>query len=183
MPRWKFHFNRLISNSYSQFDSSLAALRVGYYLESKGFPILNWGPIPKSGNAGEFTVACPSGGNVFVEVKSPGWESELEKNELKVGRAKQEKYQDNEGRWIGPSTAIQFAIRKAYKKFDPASSNFLVVVWTEMSTGSVNFCGGAETLKAAQVLASEHLNIEKLYIVGANPSAIMPFENPPTAVS
>jgi hypothetical protein len=58
----------------------------------------------------------------------------------------------------------------------------LFTVWTEMSNGSVNFCGGAEALEAAQVLASEHLNIEKLYIVRANPPAIMPFENPPTAV-
>lgn len=121
------YFNRLTSKSYSQFDSSLAELRVAYHLDRTGFPIVTWEPIPKSGNAGEFIVACPSGENVFVEVKSPGWESELESHELKAGRATQEKYRDNEGRWVAPHAAIQFGIRKAYKKFDSASRNLLVI--------------------------------------------------------
>jgi hypothetical protein len=128
--RGQYHkyFNRLTSKSYSQFDSSLAELRVAYYLDRTGFPTVTWEPIPKSGNAGEFIVACPSGERVFAEVKSPGWESELEPYELKAGRATQEKYRHNEGRSVAPHAAIQFAIRKAYKKFDPASRNLLVIV-------------------------------------------------------
>jgi hypothetical protein len=121
------YFNRLTSKSYSQFDSSLAELRVAYYLDRMEFPVVTWEPIPKSGNAGEFIVACPSGENVFVEVKSPGWESELESDELKAGRAKEQKYRDIEGRCVAPEAALQFAIRKAYKKFDPASPSLLVI--------------------------------------------------------
>ena len=72
-------------------------------------------------------IKCPSGKQVFTEVKSPGWESELEEAELKAGRAKQEKYKDMEGGAVAPHAAIQFAIKKAYKKFDPASPNLLVI--------------------------------------------------------
>jgi hypothetical protein len=121
------YFNRLTSRSYSQFDSSLAELRVAYFLDRAGIQVVTWEPVPPSGNALEFIVACTSGESVFVEVKSPGWESELESSELKAGRATQEKYGETEGRWVGPSDAIQFAIGKAYKKFDPASPSLLVI--------------------------------------------------------
>jgi hypothetical protein len=122
------YFNRLTSGRYPQFDSSLAELRVVYYLDSTGFSVVEWEPIPKSGNAGEFIVLCPSGKRVFVEVKSPGWESQLNQAELRAGRARQDKHKDLEARFIANYKAIQFAIQKAYKKFAPESANLLVVV-------------------------------------------------------
>jgi hypothetical protein len=126
--QFAIYFNRLTSDRYPQFDSYLAELRVTYYFDCIGFPVTKWEPIPKSGNAGEYIVLCPSGEEVFVEVKSPGWESELKKEELKAGRAKQEKNRDNEGRSIATYKAIQCAIQKAYKKFDADSHNLLVIV-------------------------------------------------------
>ncbi len=120
------YFNRL-TKSYSQFDSALAELRVACHLDSKGLPISSWEPVPSSGNAGEYLIQCSSGEQVFVEVKSPGWEGELGLAELDSGRARQAKYIDGDSRWVDPAKRIQFAIEKAYKKFDPASPNLLVI--------------------------------------------------------
>ena len=121
------YFNRLTSNSYSQFDSSLRELRVAYFLDIAGFKTTEWEPMPKSGNAGEYIVVCPSGEEVFVEVKSPGWESQLSEPEKNAGRARQGKYKDLEARSIANYKAIQFAVHKAYKKFDPTLPNLLVI--------------------------------------------------------
>lgn len=120
------YFNRL-TRSYSQFDSGLAEWRVASHLDKNGFAIVVWEPVLASGNAGEFVVRSSSGAGVFVEVKSPGWESELEPAEIAAGRARQAKYQDLQGGAVKPWEAIRFAIRKAYKKFDPGMPNLLVV--------------------------------------------------------
>jgi hypothetical protein len=46
---------------------------------------------------GEYLIDTPEGQHVFVEVKSPGWEGELSDEERTAGRAKQPKYQQEEG--------------------------------------------------------------------------------------
>jgi hypothetical protein len=58
--------------------------------------------------------------------------------------------------------------------FDDPKNAF--TVWSETS-GAVIYCGGAENLEASQALAAKHINLERLYIVRANPPAIMPFPN------
>lgn len=121
------YFNRLTSNRYSQFDSSLSELRVAFHMHRSGFPATKWEPIKKDGNEGEYIVVCPSGEEVFVEVKSPGWESQLTESEINAGRARQDKHKDLEARSIATHKAIRFAIRKAYKKFDLSSPNLLVI--------------------------------------------------------
>jgi hypothetical protein len=118
------YFSRL-TKSYSQFDSSLAELRIAYHLDQNGFPVVRWEPVAASGNAGEFVIRAGAS-DVFVEVKSPGWESELEPAEIAAGRARQPKYQDQGGS-VEPWKAIRFAITKAYKKFDTGVPNLLVI--------------------------------------------------------
>jgi len=76
---------------------------------------------------GEYLLRCPSGADVFTEVKSPGWEFELTKEERSAGRIDQPKYKDGEARAVGPWQAIQFAVEKAYPKFLPNVPNLLVV--------------------------------------------------------
>jgi hypothetical protein len=121
------YFNKLTSTRYNQFDSALAELRVAYYMDSSGFPATKWEPIKKDKNEGEYMVVCPSGQEVFVEVKSIGWESQLTDSEKNAGRAKQDKHKDLEARSVSTQKAIQFAIQKAYKKFDPSLPNLLVI--------------------------------------------------------
>lgn len=67
---------------------------------------------------------------ICCEVKSPGWESELTKKELKKGgqgRRGKPKYLPHEVRFFAPWASIRHAIKKAYPKFLPNSKNLIIV--------------------------------------------------------
>jgi hypothetical protein len=109
-------------------DDALQEIRVARLLDAAGYPVVLWEP-PGNGNyIGEFSVG---GVNppVFVEVKSPGWEAQLSQEERAAGRAKQEKYQEQElrGGADGPWQPIRQSIRKAYPKFRSDQPNLLVI--------------------------------------------------------
>ena len=53
----------------------------------------------------------------MVEVKSPGWESELSEQERNEGRTKQDKYAEIEARVAGPLEVVRAAVTKALRKF------------------------------------------------------------------
>src|SRR5256885_49696 len=77
--------------SRNQRDSAIAELRVAYFLDRNHFRIVEWRPVGHAYKEGEFIARCPSGEEIFVEVKSPGWESELSESEIRAGRAREEK--------------------------------------------------------------------------------------------
>ena len=61
-----------------QRDKALNELRLAYLFDSLDFPILLWDPPGASGRRiGEFLLDSPEKTPIFVEIKSPGWESEL----------------------------------------------------------------------------------------------------------
>jgi hypothetical protein len=60
-------------------------------------------------------------------VKSPGWEGQLSQAQRDAGRARQEKYQNDEGGADDPWRAIRMSMRKAYPKFPPSQPNLLVI--------------------------------------------------------
>src|SRR5260221_7465879 len=99
-----------------QRDSALEELRVAFFLDRNSFRIVEGRPMGEAGRMGEFIAPRPSGEDMFVEVKSPGWESELSDIEKREGRRKQEKYIDGEGRMIDNGPAIAHAVEKAYPK-------------------------------------------------------------------
>jgi hypothetical protein len=113
-----------------QRDKALNELRVAYLLHQGGFPIVQWDPPGLNGKIGEYLVRTPEARNVFVEVKSPGWEGEgdLSKEERRA-RTKQPKYGKAESFAVGNWRALQkcIASEKTYPKFTPAQSNLLVV--------------------------------------------------------
>ncbi|MFX0202348.1 MAG: hypothetical protein ACFFCW_40090 [Candidatus Hodarchaeota archaeon] len=117
-----------LTASATQRDSAIAELRVAFYFHRNQFSIAEWRPIGLSSKEGEFLVRGPSGMDTFIEVKSPGWEGELEEEERKAGRTKQPKYINAEVRSTAPWERIQFAVNKAYKKFSPDIPNLLVIV-------------------------------------------------------
>ncbi len=100
-----------------QRDEALNEIRVAHYLDSIGYPILAWEPIDAPPRNVEFSVSLGSGKAVFVEVKSPGWESELTQEERKSGRTQQNKYVGIEGRAASPIRVISRAVQKAQPKF------------------------------------------------------------------
>jgi hypothetical protein len=113
--------------SASQRDSALAELRVAFHLHSQGLKISSWEPVGLPPKEGEFKIVNKIGSEVFVEVKSPGWEGELSSSEIKSGRAKKPKYIHAEARSIAPWERIRFAVGKSYIKFLSSIPNLLVI--------------------------------------------------------
>jgi hypothetical protein len=79
-----------------QRDSALEELRVADLLAEKGFPVIVWRPVGRAPKEGEFLVRGRDGLDIFVEVKSPGWESEISNEERLAGRLRHPKYQKTE---------------------------------------------------------------------------------------
>ncbi len=121
------HFKPRLESKKAQRDEALDELRVAYWLNHKGFPISQWEPPGLNGKIGEYLIRAKDQTNIFVEVKSPGWEGELSDDERKAGRAQQPKYTGLEGGAVGNWIPVQKCIERAYPKFDPAQPNLLVV--------------------------------------------------------
>ena len=116
-----------LRGSASQRDSALAELRVAFFLDRNGFRLTEWKPRGADQKEGEYCIGCPSGQDMFVEVKSPGWESELSQAERLAGRTKSPKYINAEARFFDSAKPIRFAVTKAYLKFAADRKNLLVV--------------------------------------------------------
>ncbi|MGB8801409.1 MAG: hypothetical protein WCC97_12030 [Candidatus Acidiferrales bacterium] len=120
---------RIKTNRANQRDEALNELRVAMPLQSNGFPIVAWSPAGLGAMVGEYLVRAPEPVNVFVEVKSPGWESELSHAERLAGRAQLPKHLDGEGgafaNWDGIRKCIKSS--KTYAKFSTAQPNLLVI--------------------------------------------------------
>lgn len=111
----------------SQRDSALEELRVANLLNQKGFMIVQWRPVGLTPKEGEFLIRGPDAAEILVEVKSPGWESEISEEERRAGRLKQPKYLGTDAFYANSGAGVRFAIEKAYPKFDPTRRNLLVV--------------------------------------------------------
>jgi hypothetical protein len=118
---------RLSSPRTQERDDALQEIRVARFLTAHGFPVSRWEP-PGNGNLiGEFSVQALPAPEIFVEIKSPGWEGELTQEQRDAGRAKQEKYQNLEGGAVGPAQKIRMSMPKAYPKFLSTQPNLLVI--------------------------------------------------------
>jgi hypothetical protein len=108
-------------------DEYLNELRVAFFLHQRGLPLLRWDPPGLNGRVGEFLVGSPELHNVFVEVKSPGWEGELSNEERAMDRTKQPKYEKAGCFAVGNWEPLRRCISSAYPKFNPSQPNLLVV--------------------------------------------------------
>jgi hypothetical protein len=113
-----------------QRDETVNEIRVAYFLQSVGYPVVDWEPEDAGGHKLEFAVANPTERQrIFVEVKSPGWEAELSDAERAAGRASQPKYRADiiEGGPAGPVQVIRRTIKKAHPKFSGNQPSIVVV--------------------------------------------------------
>jgi len=122
----QLYFSKLVATT-RQRDAALDELRVALHFDRNGFPILKWNPVGLPPKEGEYLISTPSATNVFVEVKSPTWQSELTQQRIDAGRTHEPKYQFCEGGAFALWLNIQYAIDKAYDKFSPALPNLLVI--------------------------------------------------------
>jgi hypothetical protein len=123
------HFVPRLNSQMTQYHEALNELRVAFFFHRCGFPIIQWEPQGANGKVGEYVIRTPEGIDVFVEVKSPGWEGELGAEERKSGRTKLPKYGGSGG---GGATApyighLKGCVSRAYPKFAPTAANLLVV--------------------------------------------------------
>jgi len=116
-----------LNDSKSKRDEALAEIFSAYILEVKlKYPIIRWEVKTISGKDVDFVIQ--DGLNeIYCEVKSPGWESELEQKERLNGRKDLPKYISGEARSIAPWQAIRFALKKSYPKFLPNCKNLVIL--------------------------------------------------------
>lgn len=124
--QYELYFSKLAASA-RQRDAALDELRVASHLNSNAFSILQWNPIGLPPKEGEYLISSSSRTEVFVEVKSPTWQSELTEDEIKAGRTQEPKYLYCEGGAYAHWPLTQDAIDRAYKKFSPAKANLLVI--------------------------------------------------------
>lgn len=112
-----------------QRDKTLAELAVGYFLETKcGLPIVGWAPLGAGNKEGDFLAQLPEADQMFIEVKSPGWEAEVVRGEGRESpRLCQPKYIHGETRSIAPWQAVREAVKKAYPKMPGLMPTILVI--------------------------------------------------------
>jgi hypothetical protein len=112
-----------------QRNKALSELRLAYLLENMGFPITAW-DRPGAGNKiGEFLLDSPEKISIFTEIKSPGWESELSKEQIAAGRADQPKYIGLQGGAVGNWRPVHrcIAADNCYPKFTNNQPSLLIV--------------------------------------------------------
>lgn len=110
-----------------QRDEALNEIRVARFLTARGYPISDWAePQDAPGTNVEYAISLGDSARAFVEVKSPGWESELTAAEIQNGRTKEPKY-PTEGRAAGPVRIIRRAVTKARPKFSGNVPSTIVI--------------------------------------------------------
>jgi hypothetical protein len=108
-------------------DGALAEAFVGFFFARNGFRILRWEPVVIQDRPGDLEVQWDTTAPIFVEVKGPGWESELSPSERSQGRASQPKYIDTEARWMAPAEKFRYAVTKALPKLGIERPNLIVI--------------------------------------------------------
>jgi hypothetical protein len=122
------HFVPRLEARNAQRDEALSELRIAYLFDESRFPVVQWEPPGLNGKVGEYLLGTPEGQNIFVEVKSPGWEGALTEAARKAGRARLPKFiPQAEGGAIGNWQPLQrcIASEKTYPKFAPTQPNLL----------------------------------------------------------
>ena len=112
---------RLIAPRPQERDDALQEIRVARFLTTNGFPIAGWEPAGNGNHLGEFSVEVLASPPVFIEVKSPGWEGQLSKEQRDAGRARHEKYQNDQGGADDPWRAIRMSVQKHIRSFRSGS--------------------------------------------------------------
>jgi len=108
-------------------DPAFAEARIAHFLEQGGFSITDWEPESPTGCPGDLEIQYAETEALFVEVKQPGWGSELSDVEKEAGRWHEPKYRNAEVRSVDPADNVNYSIEKALKKFVREKVNIVAV--------------------------------------------------------
>lgn len=129
---------RLTKMDSRKINEVLAEMSSAYLLESiLNLKVTGWEMPTSSDKNVDFTIDLNSE-EVYCEVKSPSWQSELSEKEKLGNRKVQEKYKKNEVRFFGHWKNISYAIKKAYPKFLNNCKN-LVIINDNLFVGILDF--------------------------------------------
>ncbi len=118
---------RLAQMNDRKIWETLAEISSAYLIESiLNFKVTDWDVPTICDQNVDFTIALYSK-EVYCEVKSPSWQSELSKKEKLGIRKAQGKYKKNEVRFFGHWKNIRYAIKKAYPKFLSNCYNLVII--------------------------------------------------------
>jgi len=118
---------RLQKMEYRKIKETLAEISSAYLLEEiLNYKVTDWEVDTANNSNVEFTIKKDSK-DIYCEVKSPSWQSELSDAEKVGKRKKQGKYINNEVRWFGHWKNIRYAIKKAYPKFLKDCYNLVIL--------------------------------------------------------
>lgn len=118
---------RLTKMDSRKINEALAEISSAYLLESiLNLQVIGWEVPTNSDKNVDFTIDLNSE-EVYCEVKSPSWTSELSKKEKLGIRKDQGKYIKNEARWFGHWVNIRYAIKKTYPKFLSSCNNLVII--------------------------------------------------------
>jgi len=118
---------RLTKMDSRKINEVLAEISSAYLLESiLNLRVTGWEVPTSSDKNVDFTIDLNSE-EVYCEVKSPSWQSELSKKEKLGIRKAQGKYKKNEVRFFGHWKNIRYAIKKAYPKFLSNCKNLVII--------------------------------------------------------
>ena len=108
-------------------DAALAEVRAAYFFHLVGFLVCEWEPEAVPGIPGDLEVTLPHGIPLFVEVKCPGWQSEVQDGD-RAARKWQPKYISGECGSVDPIEHVMYSVSKAIPKLDPTRTNLVVTV-------------------------------------------------------
>lgn len=134
---------RLTKMDINKRDEALDEILTAYFLEEKmHFVVKDREPKGANGKRGEFILVAEET-DIFCEVKSPGWESEIVKKEgVHSSRLSTSKYLPVEARWGDDSAAIKATVDKAYEKLPNDKPILLIMVddfWRNLFQSSTLF--------------------------------------------
>jgi hypothetical protein len=112
----------------SQLEGALAEVRFAYFLHCNRFRITAWEPEAVAGRPGDLEVIWRDSAPIFIEVKGPGWESELSGEERAAGRQEMGKNVDLEVRAVDSIGPTLYAIKKSLPKLAADRCNLVAVV-------------------------------------------------------
>jgi len=116
-----------LNDSKTMRDETFAEISSAYLMEVKlKYPVIRWEEKTVGDRDVDFVIRAGSN-EIYSEVKSPGWESELTQEERLSGRKDLPKYRNAEVRSVAPWQNIRYALKKSYPKFLPNCKNLLIL--------------------------------------------------------
>ena len=161
--RLKRYKSRLNSSRLKERDGTLGEIRAAYTMEIKlKYPVIRC-EEKTVGNYNVDFVILSGDNDIYCEVKTPIWESELTQKERLGGRKDKPKYIDAEARWVATWKNIRYAIEKSRPKFLPNCKNLVILTPDLIVNPSVNSNTGIDPDVYTALYEDEKVYNEKGY--------------------